>query len=56
MFIAHLPSGYILAKFLDKKLKQTKISKKAFFTIIMIGAVFPDIDLFIPLNQLFTTF
>ncbi len=46
MFIAHLPSGYILAKFLDKKLKQTKISKKAFFTIIMIGAVFPDIDLF----------
>lgn len=26
MFIAHLPSGYILAKFLDNKLKQTKIS------------------------------
>lgn len=46
MFIAHLPSGYILAKFLDKKLKQTKISKKAFFIIIMIGAIFPDIDLF----------
>lgn len=46
MFIAHLPAGYILAKFLDKKLKQTKTSKKAFFAIIMIGAVFPDIDLF----------
>ena len=40
MFIAHLPAGYILAKFLDKKLKQTKTSKKAFFAIIMIGAVF----------------
>lgn len=46
MFIAHLPSGYILAKILEKKLKQTKISKQLFFTIIMIGAVFPDIDLF----------
>lgn len=46
MFIAHLPSGYILAKLLLKKFKQTKITNKAFFTLIMLGAVFPDIDLF----------
>ena len=46
MFIAHLPSGYILAQLLLKKFKQTKISNKAFLTIIMLGAVFPDIDLF----------
>ncbi|MFC3902928.1 inner membrane protein [Acinetobacter marinus] len=46
MFIAHLPSGYILAKILTKKLKQTQISTKALFAIVMVGAVFPDIDLF----------
>ena len=46
MFIAHLPSGYILAKVLNKKVKQTQISTKLFFAIIMIGAIFPDIDLF----------
>ncbi|MBJ8554439.1 metal-dependent hydrolase [Acinetobacter bereziniae] len=46
MFIAHLPSGYILARVLHQKFKQTKISHKAFFSIIMLGAIFPDIDLF----------
>jgi hypothetical protein len=46
MFIAHLPSGYLLAKILEKRIKKTEISKKLFFSIIMIGAVFPDIDLF----------
>lgn len=45
MFIAHLPSGYILAKLLEKKFKQNLLSKKVFFIIVMIGAVFPDIDL-----------
>ena len=46
MFIAHLPSGYILAKLLNQKIKHSKISTKAFFTVVMIGAIFPDIDLF----------
>ncbi|AOA58093.1 metal-dependent hydrolase [Acinetobacter larvae] len=46
MFIAHLPSGYILAKVLNQKLQQNKISKTVFFTSIMLGSVFPDIDLF----------
>lgn len=45
MFIAHLPSGYILAKLLDKKFKQKRLTQKVFFSIVMIGAVFPDIDL-----------
>ncbi|WP_332605099.1 metal-dependent hydrolase [Acinetobacter sp. ESBL14] len=46
MFIAHLPSGYLLAKFLRSKLKNIHISKKSFFSIVIAGAVFPDIDLF----------
>ena len=46
MFIAHVPSGYILAKFLEKKLKATGLSKKTFFALLMVGAVFPDLDSF----------
>lgn len=46
MFIAHLPSGYILADLLDKKLKPNLLGSKAFYSIIMLGAIFPDIDLF----------
>ncbi len=46
MFIAHIPSGYILAKFLGTKLKATGLSKKTFFALLMVGAVFPDLDLF----------
>lgn len=46
MFIAHLPSGYILAKLLEKKFRHNLLGKKVFFIVVMIGAVFPDIDLF----------
>ena len=46
MFIAHLPSGYILSKLLEKKFKHNLLSKKVFFIVVMMGAVFPDIDLF----------
>lgn len=46
MSIAHLPSGYILADLLDKKLKPNLLSSKVFYSIIMLGAIFPDIDLF----------
>lgn len=46
MFIAHLPSGYIFAKHLYNKFQPTLISKKTFFTTILAGAVFPDLDLF----------
>lgn len=46
MFIAHLPSGYILAKALYVKLHSTGIHVKSFFTAIMLGAIFPDFDLF----------
>lgn len=46
MFIAHIPSGYILADLLDKKLKPNPLSRKAFYSTIMLGAIFPDIDLF----------
>ncbi|ESK55718.1 metal-dependent hydrolase [Acinetobacter tjernbergiae] len=46
MFIAHLPSGYILAKALYSKLHSTGIQTKSFFTIIMLGAIFPDLNLF----------
>ncbi|NHC03094.1 metal-dependent hydrolase [Acinetobacter sp. 187] len=46
MFIAHLPSGYLLAKFLDHKIKKYNITRTTFFSLLMIGAVLPDIDLF----------
>ena len=46
MFIAHLPSGYILAKFLQKKLKNLLVKPSTFILITMLGAIFPDIDLF----------
>ncbi|SPL72531.1 metal-dependent hydrolase [Acinetobacter stercoris] len=45
MLITHLPSGYILAKVLEKKFRHFQVSKKAFFATIMFGAVFPDLDL-----------
>ncbi|ALH94923.1 metal-dependent hydrolase [Acinetobacter equi] len=46
MFIAHLPSGYILAKVLQKKFKTLPIHSHLFITVTMLGAIFPDIDLF----------
>ena len=46
MFIAHLPAGYILAKYLEKRISPHYLTKKAFFSAVLIGAVFPDIDLF----------
>lgn len=46
MFIAHLPSGYILATHLHNQLKQKNISSKTFYSILMLGAIFPDTDLF----------
>lgn len=44
MFIAHLPSGYLLAKCLKKKVITFKSWKLIFFSAIL-GGVFPDFDL-----------
>ena len=44
MFIAHLPSGYIFAKAVLAKLK--KIPSRTVILTMMVGAIFPDIDLF----------
>lgn len=46
MFIAHLPSGYLLARYLYKRIQPSNISKKMFYSAVLIGAVFPDFDLF----------
>ena len=35
-----------MAKSLEKKFRHNLLGKKVFFIVIMIGAVFPDIDLF----------
>ena len=45
MFIAHLPSGYIFAKAILARYKFEKISTKTVIVTMMLGAVFPDIDL-----------
>jgi hypothetical protein len=45
MFIAHLPAGYIVSKFLLNKNNVPKVDHKAFLIAGMLGAVFPDIDM-----------
>ncbi len=40
MFIAHLPAGYLLTEFLQRKLKTTK-----YLWVGLIASIFPDIDL-----------
>ena len=44
MFIAHLPSGYLLAKYLKKK-TTTYLSWKAILIAGILGGIFPDLDL-----------
>ena len=46
MFIAHLPSGYLLAKSTLTKFKISQIAPSTVILTMMIGAIFPDIDLF----------
>jgi len=44
MFIAHLPTGYLLAKLLRKKTQQ-HLSWKTLLICGLMGSIFPDIDL-----------
>ncbi len=46
MFIAHLPAGYITAKLLFPRLKTPFVSYQAFLFCSVVGAIFPDIDMF----------
>ena len=45
MLIAHLPSGYLLAKSLPKNLLPGKISSNQMMVAALIGAMLPDIDM-----------
>ncbi|MBL8506291.1 MAG: metal-dependent hydrolase [Methylobacillus glycogenes] len=45
MFIAHAPSGYLLAQAIIKKCPNIGVSTKAILWVGIIGAVFPDIDM-----------
>ncbi len=45
MLIAHLPSGYLLAHWIEQKYPYY-ISRKAILWATLSGAVFPDLDLF----------
>lgn len=45
MFIAHLPAGYIAARFLFQRFRKSGISFRRFACAGMLGAVMPDIDL-----------
>jgi hypothetical protein len=45
MFIAHLPSGYIVARVLFKKLNNVPYSRSWFIFFCMFGAIAPDLDL-----------
>ena len=45
MFIAHAPSGYLLAKAIIKQCKNSAVSAKAVLWVGVIGAIFPDIDM-----------
>lgn len=46
MFIAHLPAGYITAKLLFPRLTTPFASYQAFLFCSVVGAIFPDIDMF----------
>lgn len=45
MFLAHLPSGYIAAKFFEKKFLNN-ISKKWLYFWVLLGSIAPDLDIF----------
>ena len=45
MFIAHLPSGYITAKYVFSKTQTSNIYWKGFLVCALIGSVAPDFDL-----------
>lgn len=46
MFIAHLPAGYLLAKTFKKNILKQGLDFPTAMIFILIGAVFPDLDLF----------
>jgi hypothetical protein len=46
MFIGHLPAGLITAKLLFPRFQTTSVSYKAFLFWSLLGATFPDLDLF----------
>lgn len=45
MLIAHLPSGYLLAHWIHKKIPQY-VKYKEMMWVTLSGAIFPDLDLF----------
>lgn len=46
MFIAHAPSGYLLAKAIIRQCRQSAAVAKGMLVAGVVGAVFPDVDLF----------
>ena len=46
MFIGHLPAGYIISRLWLDKASYRHISHQSFVVAGMLGAVFPDIDMF----------
>jgi hypothetical protein len=45
MFIAHLPAGYLVSKFLCTRMKVDEVNPKAFMAAGLLGSVAPDLDL-----------
>ncbi len=45
MFIAHMPSGYIVAKLVFRQLRKQPVVWKIFLICALIGSVAPDFDL-----------
>lgn len=45
MFIAHIPSAYLLAKAITAQCKQFGLSARDIIVVAVIGTIFPDIDL-----------
>jgi inner membrane protein len=46
MIIGHLPAGYILSTLSEVRLARGQVSRNAWITAGMLGAIFPDLDLF----------
>ncbi len=46
MIVGHLPAGYILSTALEARLARGYVSRNAWIIAGMLGAIFPDLDLF----------
>lgn len=45
MFVAHMPAGYLTAKYLHRRFSASGVTLRMFIIASLLGAIAPDLDL-----------